>query len=161
MKKILFTSMLLFSSLLINQLFAQTANCDIKALKKEGIAQLSPFYYSSAKVSKIEYQNEQLTKEIEVPLFKGEQYRMVFNRKALPQEVEIQVYDQDKSHESRKALFSSKGDNRDILYFEPEKSKRHYVTYTIPAVTETVEAGCLVFVLGYQLTFVDTSKAEE
>lgn len=161
MKKILLTSLTLLCGILLNQSFAQTANCDIKALKKESIAQLSPFYYSSAKVSKITYQSEAVTKEVEVPLFKGEQYRMVFNRTALPEKVEIKVYDHDSSHEGRKAVFSSKGDNRDILYFEPEKSKRHYVTYTIPAVTETVEEGCLVFVLGYQLTFVDTSKAEE
>src|SRR5690554_4776695 len=29
------------------------ANCDVKALKKEGISQLSPYYYSSSKVTSI------------------------------------------------------------------------------------------------------------
>ena len=129
--------------------------CDTRALKKEGIADLNPFYYSAAKVNLISYDYKVSRKEIEVPLFKGEKYKMVFNKKGLPKDVVIEIYDKDKSHEGRTPLFTSEGNTNPIVSFQPEKSKKMYVNYVVPKADGEKTEGCLVFILGYQLTFID------
>ncbi|KAA3651476.1 MAG: hypothetical protein DWP98_03025 [Bacteroidetes bacterium] len=135
-------------------------SCDSKALKKEGITSLDPFYYSSSKVSTITYDYRAQRKEIEVPLFKGEKYKMVFNKKGLPKDVIVEVYDKDKDHNGRTPIFTSEGKDGNIISFEPEKSKKMYVNYIVPASKGTDETGCLVFVLGYQLTFIKKTDAD-
>lgn len=135
-------------------------NCDSKTLKKEGISSLDPFYYSSSKVSTIAYDYRAQRKEIEVPLFKGEKYKMVFNKKGLPKDVVVEIYDKDKSHDGRTPIFTSEGKDGQVISYEPEKSKKLYVNYIIPAAKGTDDSGCLVFVLGYQLTFIKKSDAD-
>lgn len=139
----------------------ETVECDSKSLKKAGISQLNPFYYSSSKVNIITYDYKPQRKEIEVPLFKGEKYRMVFNRSDLPKNVEIKIFDKDQEHSGRTPIFTSEGSEEDIISFEPEKSKKLYVNYLIPAAKGEKEGGCLVFILGYQLTFITEKETEE
>lgn len=140
-----------------------SVSCDSKALKKAGISELNPFYYSSSKVTTITYDYKPQRKEIEVPLFKGEKYKMVFNRSDLPKNVEIKIFDKDKDHSGRTPIFSSEGNEDGIIEFEPKKSKKLYVNYMIPEAKGEKEGGCLVFILGYQLTFITEkeSKSED
>lgn len=138
----------------------QGSSCDSKTLKKEGISMLNPYYYSSSKVSEIAYDYRPTRKEIEVPLFKGEKYKMVFNKKALPKDVVVEIYDRDKSHEGRTPVFTSQGSAENIISYEPKKSKKMYVNYLIPAAKGEKEKGCIAFVLGYQLTFIKPTKTE-
>lgn len=128
-------------------------DCEIKTLKKEGITELSPYYYSSSKITEVKYRDSAYSKEIAVPLFKGEEYRMVFNGKALPAGVEINIYDKDKSFENRKPIYTTSSSASKVIVYEPTKAKRHYISYRIPA-GETIKDACMVFVLGYQLSFV-------
>ena len=134
--------------------------CDSRSLKKAGISELNPYYYSSSKVNIINYDYKEQVKEIQVPLFKGEKYRMVFNKSALPKDVTIKIYDKDKSHDDRSPVFSSEGVDGDLVIYEPKKSRNLYVNYMIPASEGTKEGGCLVFILGYQLTFVTEEETE-
>ena len=134
--------------------FSESESCDTKSLKKEGIASLNPFYYSAAKVTTVNYDYKASRKEIEVPLFKGETYRMIFNKNGLPKDVVIEVYDKDKTHEGRQALFTSKGNTEAIVSYEPTKSRKMYVNYIIPQAEGEKATGCLVFILGYQLSFI-------
>lgn len=136
-------------------------NCDSKTLKKEGISELNPFYYSASKVNTISYDYKASRKEIEVPLFKGEKYKMVFNKKGLPKDVVVEIFDKDNSHANRKAVFTSEGNTADIISYAPEKSKNMFIRYTIPKADGVKEEGCLVFILGYQLTFVADKKEPE
>jgi hypothetical protein len=132
----------------------EEAECDTKTLKKEGISKLNPYYYSSSKVNTINYDYKSQIKEIEVPLFKGEKYKLVFNKSALPKDVVVKIYDKDKEHTGRDPLFSTEGMNDQIVSYEPKKAKTLYVDYLIPEAKGTKESGCIVFILGYQLTFV-------
>lgn len=154
MKKPIISYTLLFG-ILISMAFASDSNCDSKGLKKEGIAELSPFFYSASKINVINYTYKQEMLEIEVPLFRGEQYKMIFNKKALPKDVIIEIYDKPKDKSSRNLLFSSKDSSGDIVSYQPTKSKNHYVNYLIPKADGEKESGCIVFILGYQLTFLD------
>lgn len=136
---------------------SSNSNCEVKALKKEGISKLSPYYYSSSKVTSISFADTVQFREIEVPLFRGEKYRMVFNSKALPKGITIEVFDKDRSSSARKPLFSTTSSDENIAIYEPEKAKRHYVRYSIPA-GSNIENSCMVFVLGYQLTFIENTE---
>lgn len=136
-------------------------SCDSKTLKKEGISELNPFFYSAAKINNISYAYKASRKEIEVPLFKGEKYKMVFNKKGLPKDVIIEIYDKDRSHETREALFTSKDNTDPIVSFVPKKSKKLYVNYIVPKADGLTAKGCVVFILGYQLTFLKEEKVKE
>lgn len=136
-------------------------SCDTKTLKKEGISELNPFFYSAAKVNTITYDYKASRKEIEVPLFKGEKYKLVFNKKGLPKDVLIEIYDKDKSHSSREPLFTTKDNPEGIVSYEPKKSKKIYVNYVVPKADGVKEDGCVVFILGYQLTFLKEEKVKE
>ena len=135
--------------------------CNTKALKKEGISLLNPYYYSSSKVSVINYDAKQTRKEIEVPLFKGEKYRMIFNKTELPKDVEIRIYDKSDENEGRSPIFSSNESKGNMVIYEPNKSKTLYVNYIIPAAEGEMNGGCVVFVLGYQLTFITDKEEKE
>ncbi len=154
MKRLIYTTTFLIITFLALAA-TNSETCDTKTLKKEGIAELNPYFYSAAKVNTISYDYKVTRKEIEVPLFKGEKYKMVFNKKSLPKDVIIEIYDKDDSHESRELLFTSKDSNTEIVTFEPIKSKKMYVNYVIPEAEGIKETGCLVFILGYQLTFLE------
>ncbi len=136
-----------------NQVQAQ--NCDSKESKARAIMALTPFYYASAKISSLTYETTESVKEIEVPLFKGEKYKLVFNREDLGKMVQVEVYDKPRSESGRELLFSSAklDKNVEIFSYEPDKSKDLFINYIIPASDSKSEEGCMIFVLGYQLNF--------
>ena len=82
--------------------------CNAKELKEKASALLEPYKYDSSELTRIIYKDKQTVKEVEVPLFIGEKYRIVFELEALPKQVEVQIYNKDKESKNRKLLFSSK-----------------------------------------------------
>ncbi len=130
-----------------------TPQCDGLLLKKELKVKLKPNYkYDSSKSSRFTYKAKEQTKEIEVPLFMGEKYRFLFNLMGLPLDVKVEIYSKQKGHKKRKLLYSlDKKEGEHIYSFEPEKSRKMYINYTIPKTSETELKGCLIFVLGYQI----------
>ncbi len=155
MKRIVLACLSAIVALSLTSSTISDADCDTKSLKKEGIADLNPFYYSASKVNVINYDYKASYKEIEVPLFKGESYKLVFNKKGLPKDVVVEIFDKDKSHNNRHTLFSSEGNDAPIISYTPEKSRKLYIRYTIPESKGIKEKGCIVFILGYQLNFIE------
>ena len=66
----------------------------------------------------------------------------------------VEIYDRSRDKDSRKKLYSSEGSSEQILVYEPKnlKNSLSIMWYKGDGVEET---GCLVFILGYQLTFLD------
>ncbi len=155
MKKIIIYFLLIASSAFVIAQNKTTSNadCNVKEMRKEGVKVLSPFYYSSSKATEIEYRDTSYSKEIMVPMFKGESYRLIFNGKKLPAGVEINIYDRDNSHANRKAVFSHSSSSSELIVYEPEVSKKYFINYRIPA-GSNLQSSCIVFVIGYQLTFI-------
>lgn len=133
---------------------AQDNTCDAKALKEEVKEKLKPGYkYDSSKITRIAFKNEEQAKEIEVPLFIGEKYKFIFNTKAIPAPVVITIYNKPVGSKKRKELYSNKKamkSGEKIFTWEPEKSRKMYINYTIPA-SSSQDRGCVVFLLGYKL----------
>jgi hypothetical protein len=132
----------------------EAVTCDQKALKDAARAKLDPFKYDSGKVTQLRYKNKAQVKEIEVPVFIGEKYRMVFNAEAVSKDVIISVYNKDKETKNRKVLWTSKSSapGTKMHVFEPDNAKfKFYVDYDLPAVADSIiPQECIVFMLGYK-----------
>lgn len=144
----------LFSAVIISMLMAFQVGdvlCNSKELKDKAKETLEPYKYDSAELTRITYKKKQTVKEVEVPLFIGEKYRIVFEMEALPKLVEVQIYNKNKDSKNRKLLFSSKemGDKKEF-YFEVAKARRVYVDYIVPPMEEGSYNGCAVFMVGYK-----------
>ena len=152
----LFASLAIFIALTAATSQTTTNTCVNKEAKLKAIDSLKTFFYASSKITNIDYTYRTSVKEVQVPLFKGEKYKMVFNRQDLPKNVEVEIYDKSWKEEGRKLLYSSKDidPNTEILSFEPKRSKDLFINYIAPPAEGSKETGCIVFVLGYQLTFI-------
>lgn len=155
MKKIIFYSTILLVLLTSTALKLEEVQCVAADLKNELKPLLKPEYkYDSSQITRIVYKKEAFQTGIEVPLFMGEKYRFLFNTAGLPKDVEITIYDKKPGNKNKNALFTLskvKEAGRHLYSFEPEKSKKMYIVYTIPAAEEEDLKGCLVFLLGYKL----------
>jgi len=131
-----------------------TETCDVTALKAELKTELKPkFKYDSSKTSRFSYKTKEQVKEIEIPLFMGEKYRFLFNTSCLTKNIKIEIHNKPIGHKKRTLLYSlDLKEGQTIYSYEPEKSRKMYITYTIPKVeTPILEKDCLVFVVGYQI----------
>jgi hypothetical protein len=147
---LIITFILSVSAIQINE------ECDAIALKAELKRELRPdFKYDSSKSTRFTYKNKKQVKEIEVPLFMGERYRFLFNTYGLPKNVEIEIYNKKSDNKKRKLLYSLEPKEGQYIYsFEPDKSRKMYVNYTIPETKEVELKGCIIFVLGYNLSIL-------
>lgn len=125
--------------------------CNAKELKEKASSALDPYKYDSSELTRISYKSKETVKEVEVPLFIGEKYRIVFELEALPKHVEVQIYNKDKSTKNRKLLFSSKefGEKKEF-HFEVSKTRHVYIDYVVPPTEEGSYSGCAVFMVGYK-----------
>jgi hypothetical protein len=132
----------------------QTAdNCDKKALTASCKKKLEPYKYDSQKFTKINFTKKPQQLEVEVPIFIGEKYRLVFNTSGLPKGIKINIYTKDKEAKKRDAIFSNKdakaGEHEFV--FDAPRSRKMYVDYDVPAdSTNQKLSGCMVFMVGYK-----------
>lgn len=129
-------------------------HCTYKDFRERVKGVLDPYEYDAQKVSKFTLKDNEQTKEIEVPLFIGENYRVVFSQEGMPQDVLIEIYNKASTKSKRELLWSNEDDMGQTDYiWEPEKSKKFYVNYTVPATNDTIKKGCMYFVVGYESKF--------
>ncbi|MBI2279124.1 MAG: hypothetical protein HYU68_00300 [Bacteroidetes bacterium] len=130
----------------------ETVECDATSLKATLKPFLMPVYkYDSSNITKFTFKAEKQGKEIEVPLFSSEKYRLLFNASTTPG-LEIYIYDKPMGKSNRKLLYASKSkNNKEGLYsYDPETSAPVYVTYILPESENVGTTGCVVFLLGYK-----------
>lgn len=132
----------------------QTAdNCDKKTLTSSCKKKLEPYKYDSQKFTKINYTKKAQQLEVEVPVFIGEKYRLVFNTSGLPKPIRVSVYTKDKESKKREAIYTNKdlkpGENE--LVFDAPRARKMFVDYDVPADSSGVKAsGCVIFMVGYK-----------
>lgn len=151
MKKSILTGAILLAVILFG--FQQANNCDQKALKTRCKALLGPFKYDSAKMTPITMQKKQQKMEVEVPVFIGEKYRLVFNMAQAPKGVVINVYNKDKEAKKRELLFSTRDSSTTDteFIFDAPRLKKMFVDYDIATDSlDTKVKGCAVFMVGYK-----------
>ncbi len=132
----------------------QTAdNCDKKALTTSCKKKLDPYKYDSQKFTKINFTKKTQQLEVEVPIFIGEKYRLVFNTSGMPKGIKINVYTKDKEAKKREAIFSNKDakpEDKELIFDVP-RARKMYVDYDVPAdSTNQKITGCMIFMVGYK-----------
>jgi hypothetical protein len=132
----------------------QTAdNCDKKAMTTSCKKKLDPFKYDSQKFTKINFTKKAQQLEVEVPIFIGEKYRLVFNTSGLPKGIQINVFTKDKETKKRESIFNNKESKagEDVLVFDAPRARKMFVDYDVP--TDSTNAkltGCMIFMVGYK-----------
>jgi AAA15 family ATPase/GTPase len=153
MKKIFYTGLVGLIFMYGFTTFQTTDNCDKKGLTTSCKKKMEPFKYDSQKFTKIMYTKKTQQLEIEVPVFIGEKYRLVFNTSSLPKPILVNVYTKDKESKKREAIYTSKdvkpGENE--IIFDVPRVRKLFVDYDVPADTTSQKiSGCLVFMVGYK-----------
>lgn len=150
MKYIQIVFIALIAALFFSFIGEDPAECDPKGLKDKAKSVLDPYSYDSGKVTRLKTTAKDQVKEIEIPMFIGEKYRVSFNLSALKKNVEINIYNRDKDNSKRKLLFTNKDKFEKEFVFDIAKYRNIYIDYVIPAGTVGEDLGCAVFVLGYK-----------
>ncbi len=155
MKKIIFIG---FIGLLISYGFRarQSVSCDKTSLSATCKKKLERYKYDRQKFTKIIHKNKAQQLEIEVPVFLGEKYRLVFNTAALSKSIDINVYTKDKDSKGREPIYSAKtfksGTNEYV--FDTPLINKLFIDYDVPSdSTNSNIAECVVFMIGYDLMY--------
>ena len=134
-------------------------HCDVKELKDTCKNYLDkPYRYDASNIILIQFKKKAQVKEVELPMFIGETYKLIFNMYALPPGVQIDVYTKSQDHDGRKSIFScNSSDTKKIYIYDTEHwHTKLYIDYTIPAAkNQTTDdspdiMGCGVLVVGYK-----------
>ena len=156
MKKIIIPSLFVLVILIygFKSMHFQNANpalqhCDMNATKAQLTPLIKPYVIDGFKLTKIMFKNKPQKKEVEIPLFYGESYRIVFLTNELPLDVDINIYNKANTARKRTLFYSSKdAPKSDTLTFETDRAKEFFIEYDIPA-TDTMKSGCVSFMIGY------------
>jgi hypothetical protein len=159
MRKVIFSVILSFA-LVSGLLFANDIAdlCNSSEIKEACKKELNPFDFDAFKLSRFNVNSaKERTKEMEVILFRGEKYRFIFNSESMAAPVKIEVYDKPSDKpKNRTLLFSSENfpKNQTQFVYEPDKSRKTYVVYTVtPDENTEHHKGCVAMMLGYEIKF--------
>jgi hypothetical protein len=152
---------LLFLTMLAPSAIGQSYEyCDTKTLKDSCKNYLDhPYHYDASNIILVTLEKKAQMKEVEIPMFIGESYRLIFNTYALPAGVEIHVYNKDADHSNRKELFScnsSDATKKIYIYDTEHYHSKLFIDYLIPAGhseggdSAPLVQGCGVLVVGYK-----------
>ncbi|MDQ3110291.1 MAG: hypothetical protein M3R17_10380 [Bacteroidota bacterium] len=134
--------------------FIQTSEtCDAKTLKDNAKAALDPYKYDSGKLTRLYYKKKEQMKELEIPIFVGEKYKVVWNTEGITRPVKVSVFNKDKEAKGRKELYSftaTPGEKIHTYMVDGAKFK-FFVDYSLPSVTDSLPPSeCMVMMLGYK-----------
>jgi hypothetical protein len=153
MKKAYFISLVGLLFLLGFTTIQTTDSCDKKAMTASCKKKLDQYKYDSQKFTKIIFTKKAQQLEVEVPIFIGEKYRLVFNTSGLPKNVKINIYTKDKEAKKREAIFSTKdakADEKEFVFDAP-RARKMFVDYDVPADSTNAKlTGCMIFMVGYK-----------
>jgi hypothetical protein len=153
MKKILFSfpkELLLGAGLwlLASGLFAQ--QCKVKPIVKTCMSSLDPYQYDAYVVKDIIYAAKTKKESIEFAVYSGEDYKLVFCKTELPQDVGITIYDGNPSSKKSKIVYMDESGKKDkfVCNFHPTSTGSFFIQYEIPASTAPDQKGCFVVLIG-------------
>lgn len=156
MKKIYYIGIIGIAALVGFTTIQTQDNCDKKAITAACKKKMEPFKYDSQKFTKINFTKKAQQLEVEVPVFIGEKYRIVFNTSGLPKPVNINIYTKDKEAKKREAIFTNKEvkAGETVLVFDAPRARKMYIDYDVPADSTASPtqklSGCVAFMVGYK-----------
>jgi len=129
-------------------LFAQ--QCKVKPIVKTCMPSLEPYQYDAYVVKEVAYAAKTKKEFIEFSVYSGEDYKLVFCKTELPQEVGITIYDGNPNSKTRKIVYMDESGKKDqyVCNFHPTKTGSYFIEYEIPASTAPNQKGCFVVLIG-------------
>ena len=155
MKKIIFLS---FIGLLFSYGFTlvqQTPDTvDKNSLTASSRKKMEPYKYDSQKFTRIIFGKKAQHMEVEIPVFAGENYRVVFNTTALPEQPSVVITIYTKSIESggkREPIFTNKSvpAGTKEMVFDAPRLRKMFIDYEIPA-SDVQASGYILCLIGYK-----------
>ncbi len=133
--------------LLTSGLFAQ--QCKVKPIIKTCMTSMAPYQYDAYAVKEIVYGPKTKKEIIEFAVYSGEEYKLVFGKTVLPQEVGITIYDGNPKTKG-KIVFMDESGKKDnfVCNFLPTKTGTYFIEYEIPVATAPNQKGCFVVLIG-------------
>ena len=127
-----------------------SAQCKVKPIVKECMPSLTPYQYDSYAVKEITFGAKQKKEILEFAVYSGEEYKLVFGKTILPQEVGITIYDKLPSKKDRKILYFDESGKKDkfVCNFSPGSTGTYYIEFDVPPSTASNQAGCFVVLIG-------------
>jgi hypothetical protein len=156
MKKIYYIGILGIAALVGFTTIQTQDTCDKKVITATCKKKMEPFKYDSQKFTKINFTKKAQQLEVEVPVFIGEKYRIVFNTSGLPKPVNINIYTKDKESKKREAIFTNKDvkAGETVLVFDAPRARKMFIDYDVPADSTASPtqklSGCVAFMVGYK-----------
>ena len=125
------------------------AQCKVKPIVKNCMTSMAPYQYDSYAVKEIVYAAKEKKEILEFSVYSGEEYKLVFGKTVLPQEIGITIYDGNPKGKGKIVYMdeSGKKDNY-VCNFSPTKTGTYYIQYEIPAATAANQKGCFVVLIG-------------
>ena len=138
----------LFLNLSSGFVFAQ--RCRMKPIVRTCMGDLAPYNYDSYAVKGILYGSKIKTESIDFVLFEGDSCKLVFCKSALPQELNITIYNQPSKVKDRKIIYFDDSGRKDqyVFNFRAEKTGTYYIEFEIPPATAPHQEGCIVVLIG-------------
>ena len=140
----------LTSFLLISSAITLSAQCKVKPIVKNCMPELAPYQYDSYAVKEITYVTTAKKDVLEFSVYSGEQYKLVFGKTELPQEIGITIYDKQPSRKDKKILYFDESGKKDNLVcnFTPSTTGTYYIEFETPPATAPNQKGCFVVLIG-------------
>jgi len=125
--------------------------CFTKALEDSCRPFMKPFTYGGVNSLHIPLKADAQEKEINLPAFSGQRYRMIFNMSSMPPGATVIIYTEDDTHKKRTALYTFGGGAEKIGKFDATtKTGKFCIDYEIPASNGTPGSGCSALMFGYE-----------
>jgi len=147
-KKVILTATACFLLLFHSELSAQ--QCKVKPIVNSCKSSLPPYQYDSYAVKEVVYGAKAKKEVLEFSVYSGEEYKLVFGKTELPQEINITIYDKHPSKKDKNIVYMDESGKKDnfVCNFQPTKTGTYYIEFEIPAATAANQKGCFVMLIG-------------
>ncbi|HEY4797696.1 MAG TPA: hypothetical protein VII99_01350 [Bacteroidia bacterium] len=124
--------------------------CKVKPIVKNCMSSLPPYQYDSYALKEVVYGPKAKKEVLEFAVYSGEEYKLVFGKTQLPQEINITIYDNHPTKKDRKIVYMDESGKKDnfVCNFQPTKTGTYYIEFEIPAATSPNQKGCFVMLIG-------------
>lgn len=139
-----------FAALLFMVQLQANAQHEIKAIVKKNMAALKPYEYDAYAMKVFNYGPKEQSVVIEFSVFSEEEYKLVFCKTSLPQEIEINIYDKNPKSKDRKLIYFDDSGKKDqyTCEFKPTITGQYYIEYKVPAATAPGQKGTMIVLIG-------------
>ncbi len=122
----------------------------VKAIVKKNMRSLDPYQYDAYAIKDITYNKKAQSVVVEFAVFSEEEYKIVFCKTELPQELEINIYDKNPKSPTKKLIYFDESGKKDqySCTFKPTSTGSYFIEYKVPPATAPGQKGTMIVLIG-------------